>query len=639
MSKGLSSHLVEPLTERELEVLRLLAAGLTNRQISEELVIGVETVRWYTKQIYGKLGVHSRTQASMRAVDLRLFDSADSQQARPEDKRRSNLPSYSTSFVGRQKELSEIGPLLTKPEIRLVTIAGPGGIGKTRLSVEAVRARIDSFSDGIFFVPLSPLHSVGEIVPAIARTIQLRLHGDESPEKQLMDYLSDKEMLLLLDNFEHLADGAQLVAELLSAAPSLRILATSRASLNLTNEWVRYLEGIKMPASPSAEDFETISAVALFRDRVRQVRSDFSVSENRQCVFEICRMIDGVPLAIELAAAWLKTLSCEDVASEIRHNIDFLATKQVDIDQRHRSIQAVFDYSWVLLSEEERSVLRRLSVFRGEFGGAAAQQVAGATLDLLSDLVDKSFVYRTPDGRYGIHDLLRFYVEEQLVGMAAGTLTTRSNMLLVWTMLIKGEFDRAKELADELLDARGGGRSISEEAFGLALLGVLAGMDEDYERCLQLCQASYSLQMKSPDLKDPITALFSQLGLAVAGCGLFDYQMAKQFIGAALSVAKELRSPAFGTLCLPIAAVVLAHEAEDERAVEMLGLALGGQVSVPAWMEGWTPLRQLSRDLQAEMGNAAFEELWNTGRRQEVESVVAGLADLFGTGHLPQRPN
>jgi DNA-binding CsgD family transcriptional regulator len=408
--------LLDPLTERELDVLRLMADGLTNRKIADKLVIELETVRWYTKQIYSKLGVHSRTQASLRARDLGLFKPEEAKSVqRSGVSPQHNLPLYTTSFIGREQELNDLTVLLDDPNVRLITIAGPGGMGKTRLCVEAARAQASHFADGVFFIPLAPLNSVAEIAPAIAKGVNLRLKTDGDPREQVLGYLGDKQVLLVLDNFEHFLipsfsppsggenggaseKGTELVTDIIEAAPAVKILVTSRSSLNVGAEWVRYLDGISFPTSSDVEKIETYGAVKLFYDRVRRVRGDFSLVDHRDCVLEICRLVYGMPLAIELATAWLKALSCQNMAREIRHNIDILTTKQRDIDERHRSIRAVFDYSWRLLTDEEQRVFRRLSVFRGEFGRVAAEQVAGASLQILSELIENPFSIKIRPG-------------------------------------------------------------------------------------------------------------------------------------------------------------------------------------------------------------------------------------------------
>jgi len=223
-------------------------------------------------------------------------------------------------------------------------------------------------------------------------------------------------MLLVMDNFEHLLDSAGTLAEILQRAPAIRLLVTSRERLNLQGEWVFEVQGLPIPPECPADRLGTYSAVTLFLQCAQRVRPGFSLTPD-ECppVVHICRMVEGMPLGIELAAAWVRVLSCGEIAQEIQRNLDFLTTSARDVPERHRSLQATMDHSWNLLSSDERGVLSRLSIFRGSFHRDAADQVAGATLPLLSALMDKSLLRRTDAGRYDLHELIRQYAREQLI--------------------------------------------------------------------------------------------------------------------------------------------------------------------------------------------------------------------------------
>jgi predicted ATPase len=329
-------------------------------------------------------------------------------------KTRHNLPSQPTSFIGRETEIAEITALLTNPACRLLTLVGPGGIGKTRLGLEAVRHTLDAFPDGAYFVPLQPLQSDTQVVSAIINALPLRSTG--SPYQQLLDYLGERCLLLVMDNYEHLRDGAGLLGELLAAAPRLKVLVTSRHILKLREEWVRHIKGMNFPDDQNGA--ERYDAVDLFVERAVQVCGDFSLTHEREHVINICRLVEGMPLALELAASWTRALSCQSIADEIRSGIDFLTTDLTNIPERHRSIPAVLAHSWALLAEDARVVFRRLAVFRGGFTRQAAEAVAGASLRTLARLVDSSLVRLNGGGRYDIQELLRQYAEGQL--LAAG---------------------------------------------------------------------------------------------------------------------------------------------------------------------------------------------------------------------------
>ena len=329
-----------------------------------------------------------------------------------------NLALTPTPFLGRSQEVDEIGALLDDPSCRLLTLVGPGGIGKTRLAVEVASHKRDSFPDGIFFVPLAPLNRADDMLTTIAEATPFRFQQDSrSPREQFFAYLSEKHaqrLLLVLDNFEHLLDGVDIVSDILAITTGLKILATSREALNLQEEWVRQIAGLAYPNQEDGEPVEDYSAVQLFLDRARRIRGDFDLAEDSRSVVEICRLVEGMPLAIELAVGWLKTLRPADIAQEIKHHLDILATRSRNLPERHRNIRSVFSYSWRLMSEGERDVFQKVSVFRGGFTREAAQVVAGASLQMLAGLIDKSLVRLNTAGRYNVHELLRQYGAEQL---------------------------------------------------------------------------------------------------------------------------------------------------------------------------------------------------------------------------------
>jgi predicted ATPase/DNA-binding SARP family transcriptional activator len=332
-----------------------------------------------------------------------------------------NLPHQPTSFVGRISELNELGRLLRDPACRLLALVGSGGIGKTRLAIQAALQAAGepkhAYRDGIRFVPLAALDSPRYIVPTVAEALAFSFNQREGadPKQQLLDYLCEKQMLLVLDNFEHLLEGAGLIGEILSIAPRVKALVTSRERLNLRGEWVLEVQGMRFPEDLPVASLEEYSAVQLVRQRASQVDVGFTPAQaDVPHLIRICRLLEGMPLGIELAAAWARTLSCQEIAQEIEKSLDFLDTAMRDLPERHRSLRAVFDQSWQLLADVERDAFRRLSVFRGGFDRDAAEQVAGARLPLLSALVEKSLLRRDPSGRYTIHETLRQYAAHKL---------------------------------------------------------------------------------------------------------------------------------------------------------------------------------------------------------------------------------
>ncbi|MCG8347071.1 MAG: tetratricopeptide repeat protein [Chloroflexales bacterium] len=341
---------------------------------------------------------------------------------------RHNLPAPSTSFVGREDELAAIAQRLADPGCRLVTLIGPGGIGKSRLALQAASDLVQSggglFRDGVYLVRLAAVPSMDHLIPAIAAAIGFAFAGVRDPTAQLLAFLQAKAMLLVLDNMEHLAHVATGVADLLQAGPGLKVLVTSRVRLNLYEEWLIELPGLGAPEHAMAGDVAHYDAIKLFIQRARQVVPDFSLAADTQSVVQVCRLCAGMPLGIELAASWVKTYSCQEIVTAIQRDLDFLSTNLQNISARHRSLRIAFEHSWRLLADESRAVFARLSVFRGGFDHAAALAVADASRGILSRLVDNSMVHRSA-GRYQVHELLRQFGEEKLAELDPDAVNRR----------------------------------------------------------------------------------------------------------------------------------------------------------------------------------------------------------------------
>lgn len=315
-----------------------------------------------------------------------------------------NFPVQLTSFIGRQEEIGTITRLLASPACRLLTLVGTGGIGKTRLAMEAAMHLEEGFADGTYFVPLQAVAAPDALVYAIADVLDVGMYDQDKPHHQLLRYLQSRHLLLILDNFEHLLEGIDLIVDMLQQAPHVKLVVTSREVLRLQGEHIYEVDGFALPEE----------AIDLFTIRARQVRHHFVLDDNRQHVTRICQLVGYMPLAIELAASWIRLLSCDVIAAEIAKNIDFLATNLHDVPPRHRSMRAVFDQSWRLLSEDEQRVFCRLSVLRGAFTREAAESIAEAHLPLLESLVSQSLLRVDPQGHYTLHELLRQYAEERL---------------------------------------------------------------------------------------------------------------------------------------------------------------------------------------------------------------------------------
>lgn len=351
-------------------------------------------------------------------------------------KAKSQIPTSAAPILGRTDELSQISDLLTRSDCRLLTLTGPGGVGKTRLALEVARAQRDRFADGVTVVMLASITDGALIPAAIAQQLQLGQSG--SADTLLLDYLHDKHMLLVLDNCEQVLDEIERLSELLSHAPDIKILVTSRERLQLTEEWV-------YPVSVLAE----LSALKLFAQAAQRANPQFDLKSARADAIEICRLVEYLPLAVELAASWTPFIPASEIAQHIRRDIDFLSANVRNIPARHRSMRAVFDHSWRLLSPVEQDVLMRLSVFRGGWMLDEAESVAGATLSILRSLAEKSLVRASGQGRFDMHELIRQYAADQLAasGHEMETHQRHADIYLALAGALDAQRDTARGIA------------------------------------------------------------------------------------------------------------------------------------------------------------------------------------------------
>ncbi|MFN8440624.1 MAG: tetratricopeptide repeat protein [Caldilineaceae bacterium] len=343
-----------------------------------------------------------------------------------------NLPVQTIPFIGRSRELAELSQRLSQAECRLLTLAGPGGMGKTRLALEVAQQIVTTaqnsdapftslkrhFADGIFFVPLAPLQSSETLVPTIATALGLELRS-ANPQQELVDFLQPKQMMLILDNFEHLLAGANVIVQLLQSAPALQLIVTSRTRLNLQGEVVYQVPPLALTTSTQLAEASACDAVQLFVQHAKRSVTGLTLQpDNLQAVLRICQLVEGMPLGLELAAAWSEWLSLDEIAKEIEKSSDFLASDALDVPTRQRSMRAVFEWSWKLLDERERQLFCQLAIFRGGFTREAAEQITGATLRTLISLANKSLLNAPHQPgiavRYHVHELLRQFAAEQL---------------------------------------------------------------------------------------------------------------------------------------------------------------------------------------------------------------------------------
>jgi len=378
-----------------------------------------------------------------------------------------NLPQQLTKFVGRIEELVQIEKLLNNDECRVLSLIGPGGIGKTRLGIQAASQVLDQFEDGVYFISLVDIDSEALMMTSMADVLGLSFLPGVPPKQQLIDYVRRKKLLLLLDNFEHLIEGALILAEMLEQSAQVKTLVTSRESLKLQGEWVLDITGLTIPESDSTT-IEDYSAVSLFLNSARRIHSSFVLSENeRPHLIQICQLIQGIPLALELAATWVRVLSCKEIALEIQQNLDFLSTSSETLPERHQSLQAVFEYSWTLLSKEERLVLKRLSVFQGAFRKEAAEVVAEASVSVLLGLLYKSLLKRNHVGLYELLDVVRQYALAKL---------EKSSKELTSTKSLQSQY-YAEFVSQRTHDLKGGRQIETLSAFANEIGNIRAGWE------------------------------------------------------------------------------------------------------------------------------------------------------------------
>ena len=333
---------------------------------------------------------------------------------------RHNLPPERTPFIGREAELTTLIDRLRSPDCWLVTLVGPGGVGKTRLARQTAARLSNDFLNGARYVSLTAVSAALFLPAAIAEALGIAVTARPSLEEQVLGHLRQQEQLLILDNFEHLLDGVDLVAKILQTAPGIKLLVTSRERLHLREEWVFALDGLPYPNEDTLrEDIASYVAVQLFEQNARRVHRNFALDNELEEAARICRLLEGSPLGIELAATQVPVLSWTQVAEEIGRSLDTLTTTWRNAPERHRSLRAVFEHSWRLLSPQEQHVFRQLAVFRGGFTLEVAAGVAGLTPAILVALRAKSFLRETEDTvataqRYDMHATLHQYAAESL---------------------------------------------------------------------------------------------------------------------------------------------------------------------------------------------------------------------------------
>lgn len=454
----------DALSRREIEILRYIARGSSDRETAQALFLSLNTIKWHNRQIYSKLGVASRKQAVELALQEGLLKERQQLLDQPSKVIHKNkLPAQVTSLVGREKEVLEVTQIISST--RFLTLTGPGGVGKTRLALQAAQsiAKTDNFTDGVYFVELAPLSDPSLVASTVIDTLEIKNAHDGEPIESVIRFLQDKQILLILDNYEHLLEAASLPAELLKATTHLKVMVTSRESLRVSGEQVY-----------DVPPLELSSATELFRRRAQAVEREFEIGNaNRESVKQILARLDGLPLAIELAAARIILLSPQALLLQLKKRLDVLKGTSRDVHKRQQTLRATLDWSYELLDQGEKTLFNRMGVFAGGCSLEAADAVCsnGLSIDLfdgLEALLNKSLISKKDDREGEPHftmlETLREYALEKLEEsgeagqiraqhaeyfaafseQAEPALKTNSGSILIWSIRIEQAFDNLR---------------------------------------------------------------------------------------------------------------------------------------------------------------------------------------------------
>ncbi|MBX3055028.1 MAG: tetratricopeptide repeat protein [Anaerolineae bacterium] len=527
-----------------------------------------------------------------------------------------NLPASLTRFVGREADLAEVVDRLLDPDCRLMTIVGPGGVGKTRLALQAVQQFLPPqqtaavFADGIYLVRLASVEQIelnrsvtavtnfNPVAAAIADALQLTLRDPEAPTSRIQNYLREKEILLVMDNFEHLTAAASYVTALLAAAPRLKVLVTSRSRLNVRGEQVYLLEGLPFPTDMADTlSWQGYSSVQLFLQTARAVQTSFTLSPAEQtAVVRICQLVNGLPLGIELAASWVRVLSCQDIVQELEQNLRFLSATMHDVPERHRSLWAVFSYSWNMLTGAEQQAMRQLSIFRNGFSREAAEAVAGVSLPVLLKLIDHSFVRRVAGSmgkpRFEILEVLRLYVAEHLQQNPGEGMAVHGRHQDYFIAFLRGAEQRLQneeqrlaleEIGEEIENIRGAWRwavlqqQVTAVNAGLSSLFDYYDMRSRFQEGQDVLQRAAAMVAAQPDSEE------KQLvwGRLLARQGWFTFHVgrygeAQQLLQQSVAMLRPLSSLPDLVFCLNYQGAIHYHLGDDAQAEALCqeGLAL-----------------------------------------------------------------
>lgn len=580
------------------------------------------------------------------------------------------LTTLSTPLVGREAERNALRTLLLDEHQRLVTIVGAGGMGKTQLALDIATSLQPHFADGAAFAPLAPLRSAALLPGSVADALRISL-GNGDPRQQVVAALASRHLLLVLDSFDEMlhqteGDAVIWINQLIQQCPQMQLLITSRERLRLSNERVFELGGLSLPTHTIPP--ENSDAVILFLERAQQSVADVRLdNQNKLTVARICQLVDGIPLGIELAAAWVNVLSLDEIAAELESNIDFLARSNRDATPRHGSMRAVFEQSWALLDREEQLTLGRLAAFRGGCTREAAQNVAKATLPLLAGLIDKSLVRRQQSprhARYELHEVVRQYAAEKrrlfaatpaahaqpLPGLAQDEVwlahyayflqlaTTAREQLygraqLQWLQVLDEEHANLRAGLDRSLRTRDFARGL-QLAVQLEEYWYIRGHHrEGLQRLLDFLQQGQA-QLSEEDIAHGYAAATI---LAIAGG---DYGKANIYFERSLAIARRLEEQTTLAKVLRYGGLIALHEADYERAEVFANEALAQAEAVGNHYEAAITLSHLAEvalirenfGRAQELGEQAVQRL----RLLEDKNQLAGSLRRLAQAHMQQ---
>jgi predicted ATPase/DNA-binding CsgD family transcriptional regulator len=418
--------MVQSFSTRELEILELISKGLSNREIAQALYLSIETIKWYNKQLFMKLGAKNRTQAANRAAELNLLGPEHVSSSQEGISLAGNLPAQLTSWVGREKEIGEIKELLRNN--RLVVLTGTGGSGKTRLALKVGEVLLDDYRNGVWLVELGNIREPSLVLQAIASVLNVTERTDATLLEALKRYLSRRQLLLLIDNIEHLLVCAPLIGELLATAPHLSVIGTSRERLHIYGEQVYPVPPLNLPdlsSNKTSEDLKNVESIALFTRRARAVQPTFSLDDEAlEDLARICIRLDGLPLAIELCAPMVKLFPLSTIANRIEESLDAIPGGPRDLPARQQTLRDTIQWSFDLLDENEKHLFARLAVFNG--GGTlqavktiCGNGISGNIAKILSALVNKNLVIaqERQDGEihFSLLETIRQYGHDRLL--------------------------------------------------------------------------------------------------------------------------------------------------------------------------------------------------------------------------------